>query len=123
MSVSLNLVDGAITNDALQNKACKDETSKEQVGQYAIFSGDQTTFVLSGQSVIETSVGLDIPDYYAGIYYGCVTAQITNDMNQTGSGSMFTIVNRLGYPFELLIDGELVTDFTFRNFDGEVLEV
>ncbi|USN57415.1 MAG: hypothetical protein H6766_03065 [Candidatus Peribacteria bacterium] len=66
-----------------------------------------------------------MPEYYAGKYYGCVTAQLTAAANQSAasSGSMFTIVNRLGYPFELIIDGDLQVDFAFQNFDTDWMDV
>lgn len=113
LDISLNLVDGAITNDSLQNKACKDENAKDILGQYAVFSGENTVFTLSGESVVETSVSLSIPEYYAGKYYGCITAQLGNTatQEQSADGGMFTIVNRLGYPFELIVDGDLQVDF------------
>jgi hypothetical protein len=111
LDIQINVVDGTLTNDADQKKACFDEQTKDIVGQYAQFD---STLVVDAQSVVQTKIALDLPENYAGKFYGCVTASLATDTEQSG---MFTVFNRLGYPFEIIIDGDIITDLVFQNFD------
>jgi hypothetical protein len=50
ITIQHNFVDGTITNDASKNKACKDESYRENFGKYV--SGDMAPFTLTpGQRV------------------------------------------------------------------------
>lgn len=117
ITVDVNVVDGTLTLDKQQKPACKDESqkSKTMIGQYASFSWNQQVFNLDPESVTKTSFSLDLPDHYAGKFYACVTMKIHTE--KTEQTEMFEIVKRRGYPFSIVIDGNVVSSLELQSLD------
>jgi hypothetical protein len=75
VEVILWFVDGTITNDQDQKKACQPEAIVSQFGQYV--KPDQTVFSIPANTTIETRAKLTFPQDTAGMVYGCATLQLT----------------------------------------------
>jgi hypothetical protein len=88
--VSLNFVDGNITADVDQKKACQPEGTKGQFGQYV--SIDENVFNVPSNSTIQTNAFVTFPAGYAGMNYGCITYQVVDD--QEDNGQMFNVVTK-----------------------------
>lgn len=121
VQVKLNFVDGTITNDAQKNKACKNEDQQENFWQYVdLWTWDDAIFTLSGMSVLEKKFILRYPDWYAGKIYGCATLSLVEEKIDA-SDSMFMVLNRLGYPIEVFIKWDLVSDLHYQdNFNSHL---
>lgn len=74
VEVQLWFVDGAITNDAEQKKACQPEASTTQFWQYV--KSEWTGFTIPARSTIETHATLTFPEDTAGMVYWCATLKI-----------------------------------------------
>lgn len=88
-NVNISFVDGTITNDADQKKACKNEWENQNFWQYMSLE-ENTITVPARWSTIFTGI-LKLPEEAAGEIHGCVTYFIANDTNQK---EMFTIMVR-----------------------------
>ncbi len=91
-NVSISFVDGTITNDADQKKACKNEWENQNFWQYMSLKDIENNIVkvpARGQTFF-TGV-LKLPEEAAGEIRGCVTYFIANETNQK---EMFTIMVR-----------------------------
>jgi hypothetical protein len=110
VQVSLNFVDGTVTADEDQKKACEPEESKNNFGQFVI-AQDTGLFIQAGQT-LETKAKVRFPAGYAGTSYGCVTYQILQDAS-TGAQSnvgMFTIVSRRANFIDVNVKGDIITN-------------
>lgn len=74
VEVELGFVDGTVTNDAEQKKACQPESTISQFGQYV--RHDQKKFTLQPKSTVETHAFVTFPQDTAGMVYGCATLKI-----------------------------------------------
>jgi hypothetical protein len=72
----LNFVDGTITADADQKKACEPETTKANFGQYV--TNYPTTVQIQAGETVKIAATATFPAGYAGTAYGCATFQIDN---------------------------------------------
>lgn len=80
--ISLNFVDGTITADADQKKACEPESSKTNFGQY--ITDYPTTVEIDAGETVKIGAKAKFPAGYAGTAYGCATFQIVD-----GSGAAY----------------------------------
>lgn len=87
--ISLSFVDGTITNDADQKKACKNEWENQNFGQYMQLEKNTVTVPARGSTTF-TGI-LQLPEEAVGEIHGCVTYFINNQKNQK---EMFTIMVR-----------------------------
>lgn len=77
VEVELWFVDGTITNDAEQKKACQPESTVSQFWQYVLPA--QTKFTIAPKTTMETHATLTFPQDTAGMVYGCATLKIIWD--------------------------------------------
>jgi hypothetical protein len=70
----LNFVDGTITADADQKKACEPESTKTNFGQYV--TDYPTTLEIGAGETVKIGAKATFPAGYAGTAYGCATFQI-----------------------------------------------
>lgn len=75
VEVILWFVDGTITNDQDQKKACQPEAVIWQFWQYV--KPEQTVFEIPANTTIETRATVTFPQDTAGMVYGCATLQLT----------------------------------------------
>lgn len=111
VDVQLNFVDGTISADDGQNKACQPEGTKSQFWQYVDFI-DEVLTVEAG-TTLETHANLKFPDGYSGMSYGCVTMKFVNEDEDEDEreGQMFDVVARRGYFIDVLVGWEINLDF------------
>ncbi len=103
LKMSINFVDGTVTADSDQKKACQPEGVKTQFGQYVTL--EQDTFEIPAQQTIKVNATATFPDGMAGMNYGCVTSQIISDAPAQAEGNMFTIQTRRANFVDVLVDG------------------
>lgn len=103
VTVKVNFVDGTITNDAEQKKACQPEWSKEQFGQYVTI--EDTEFFLAANSTVETHAKLTMPQDAAGMVYGCMTLQIAGEWAE--SDEMIQVISRRANFIDVAVKGEV----------------
>lgn len=119
VDVLLNFVDGTITADGNENKACQPEWTKTNFWQYVSFNTGAIS--VPAWTTVETRAQALFPEGYAGMSYGCVTMQIA--WEETTDTGMFEVLSRRGYFVDFLVDGDLnvwltlmpQTDFPFDN--------
>ncbi len=83
VEVELGFVDGTITNDAEQKKACQPESTISQFWQYVVAS--ETWFVIPAKTTVETHAKVTFPQDTAGMVYGCATLKIVGDPDTEGA--------------------------------------
>ncbi len=103
LKMSINFVDGTVTADSDQKKACQPEGVKTQFGQYVTL--EQDTFEIPAQQTIKVNATATFPEGMAGMNYGCVTSQIISDKPTQAEGNMFTIQTRRANFVDVLVDG------------------
>lgn len=110
-SVKLTFVDGTITDDTEQKKACAPEGTKTRFGQYVSIP-DDTVQIKAGESVTTTAT-LTFPDGYAGAVLGCVTTQLASETPTTVG--MFDIQTRKANFIEVVVDGEITSSLEIAD--------
>jgi hypothetical protein len=108
-NIGINFVDGAITDDTDQKKACLAEGEKSNFWQYV--SNYPETLEIAPNSAKRVFVDLLYSGWFAGTSYGCLTYHA---LEQTGTqnvnGTMFNIFSRVGS----FIDAFVAGDFTIK---------
>ncbi|MCX6824835.1 MAG: hypothetical protein NTY80_01305 [candidate division SR1 bacterium] len=100
--MKINFIDGTFTNDKRQNKACLDESTKENFGQYVTQYSDIVTLT-GGESKIENAKLL-YPKGMDGQYHGCITYSVVDmPVGETGVSSNFTILMRKAKFIDVLV--------------------
>ena len=74
VTVKVNFIDGTFTNDQRQNKACLEESTKENFGQYV--TDYQELVTLTGGESKTQIAKLRYPKLSDGRYHGCITYSI-----------------------------------------------
>lgn len=113
-TVSLNFVDGTITSDEDQKKACEPETTKQNFGQY--ITNYPTSVQIAAWETVKIWAKVKFPAWYAGTAYGCATLQIV----ETGStapkeSKMFTILTRRASFIDFNVKGEYIVDLQSQD--------
>jgi len=111
VDVQLNFVDGTVSADDSQNKACQPEGTKTQFGQFVDFVDERLT--VKAGTTMETHANINFPDGYSGMSYGCVTMRFLNDEAEADKkeDQMFNIVSRRWYFIDMLVWGDVNLDF------------
>lgn len=117
VDVKLNFVDGTISADDSQNKACQPEWMKQQFGQFVDFV-DEVLTVKAG-TTLETHANIRFPEEYSGMSYGCVTMKFIDDEEEEKEDQMFNVVARRGYFIDMLVWGEVNLDFEISDQSTE----
>lgn len=115
-TITLNFVDGTITADADQKKACEPESAKTNFGQY--ITNYPTTVQINGGETVKIAATAKFPAGYAGTAYGCATFQIVNmsgDYQWWEQTQMFTIVSRRANFIDINVLGEYVVDLQSKD--------
>ncbi|AHB41481.1 hypothetical protein P148_SR1C00001G0691 [candidate division SR1 bacterium RAAC1_SR1_1] len=111
--VSINFVDGTITNDADQKKACKNEGENQNFGQYMTLENKTISVPARGNTTF-TGV-LELPEEAAGEIHGCVTYFINNEKNQK---EMFTIMVRRANFIDIFAKGIVTIGLEFVDIES-----
>ena len=98
--VNLSFVDGTVTNDSDQKKACKNEGENQNFGKYVTRDG-KPVLVPAGKT-ITTNAKLQFAEEVAGEIHGCVTYFVANPKS---NGEMFTIMVRRASFIDALVKG------------------
>lgn len=88
-SVTLSFVDGTITNDTDQKKACKNEGENQNFGKYVTL--EKNTIVIPSKGTTTITGKLLLPEETVGEVHGCVTYFAGEGKNKN---EMFTIMVR-----------------------------
>ncbi len=100
--VKVNFIDGTFTNDQRQNRACLDESSKENFWQY-VTGYEQSVTLSGGENKTETAL-LQYPQGSDGRYHGCLTYSIISAWpSSTGGNTNFTILMRKAKFIDVLV--------------------
>ncbi len=111
VNMKINFVDWTITNDSDQKKACQPESTKERFGKY--ISIPETEYRIEAGQSVEAHATATFPTTYAGMSYGCITYQATNDA-EAGNG-MFNVLTRKANFIDILVAGEIKLGFTIKE--------
>ena len=103
ITMKINFIDGTFTNDQRQNRACLDESAKENFGQYV--TNYETIITLSGWETKTETARLLYPEGTDGQYHGCVTYSVvdTSSKTSTGENSNFSILMRKAKFIDVLV--------------------
>lgn len=107
--IGINFVDGTITNDSSQNKACLPEGEKNLFWQYVLDYPKQITIAPNNTTQVKAT--LLFWAGYAGTSYGCLTYHALDNIgeeNIVDNGSMFKIFSRVGSFIDAFVDGEFI---------------
>ena len=116
VKVKLNFVDGTITADESQKKACQPEETQENFWQYVIFAENEKVFDVPAGSRVERHAQIQFPAWYAGMSYGCATLQIEGESLKKTDG-MFNILSRRGNFIDVLVHGEIQAQMDILDQD------
>lgn len=110
VSLGINFVDGALTADSDQKKACLPEGEKTYFGQYVTDYEEEVN--IPARSTQRVLANLEYPGGYAGDSYGCVTLHVIDQDQKTleQSWQVFQVFSRLGYFVDAFVDGDFVVD-------------
>lgn len=118
--ISLNFVDGTITADEDQKKACEPENTKTNFGQYV--TDYPTSIEIAAGETVKVWAKVTFPAWYAGTAYGCATFQVIDD----GSGSatkkpdqMFTILTRRASFLDFNVKWDYIVDLQSQDASME----
>ncbi len=112
--VNISFVDGTITNDADQKKACKNEWENQNFWQYMSLEKNIVTVPARGQAFFTGT--LKLPEEAAGEIHGCVTYFIAN---QKDKKEMFTIMVRRANFIDVFAKGVVTIGLSFVDVETE----
>ncbi len=119
-TMKINFIDGTFTNDQRQNRACLDETSKENFGQYV--SAYTQLITLTWGERRQEMAQLSYPQWTDGQYHGCITYSVVNAPvgSETGENSNFTILMRKAKFIDVLVGHpeKITWGITLKDFDS-----
>jgi len=104
-TVGLNFVDGTLTADTDQKKACLPEGERELFWQYITWYDQQ--FTLPGRMKKRVIATATFPEWYVGMSYGCATYFLVDAQPQQveQDGNMFNVFARVGSFIDIFVDG------------------
>ncbi len=88
-SISINFVDGTITNDGSKKKACLEEWTRQMFGQYVTWIQTQTPYTLAWKSYLTLTGDIVFPAGYVGEVIGCLTYAIDDQQQKTWAINVF----------------------------------
>lgn len=121
IEAKLNFVDGTITSDASQKKACQPEWVKDNFWQYVDYDSEKIINVPAG-TVSKATADITFPWWYAGISYWCVTLQIEGQNESWAEDSMFKIVSRRANFVDVVVDGAIELDMNIVEQTNRALD-
>lgn len=103
VTMNINFIDGTYTNDQRQNRACLDESSKENFGQY-VSDYERVVTLTGGESRDQTAL-LRYPAGSDGSYHGCVSYAVAENTtaSNTQESSNFSILMRKAKFIDVLV--------------------
>ena len=125
--IGMSFVDGTITDDVDQKKACLAEWEKTNFWQYV--SNYPEKLEIAPNSVKRVFVDLLYSGGFAGTSYGCLTYHALGDTGtqQNMNGTMFNVFSRVGSFIDAFVAGEfniklittpIVSDFYTNIWDN-----
>ncbi|HCB51692.1 TPA: hypothetical protein DEP21_03920 [Patescibacteria group bacterium] len=112
--VNLNFVDGTVTNDADQKKACKNEGENQNFGKYITWKQEPVFIKARGNT--EVHAKLLFPEEVAGAIHGCVTYYMDGKKD---NGEMFTIMVRRANFIDALVKGVVTMGIGFIDMQDQ----
>lgn len=103
ITMKINFVDGTVTNDTEQKKACQPESSTERFGKFISIA--QTDYLIQPEQTLEVHATANFPTSYAWMAYGCVTYQAVGEWG--GGDSMFNVLTRKANFIDILVEGKI----------------
>lgn len=88
-SISVNFVDGTITNDGSKKKACLEEWTKKVFWQYVTWIQTDKLYSIDKRSTLTLTGSLVFPDGYVGEVIGCLTYAIADQASGSWAISVF----------------------------------
>lgn len=118
-TIGLNFVDGTLTADTDQKKACQPEGTKEQFGKYVTWF--ENRFTIPARSKKRVFASLEFPEWYAGTSYGCATYFLADDPGQTikNEWQVFTIFARVWSFIDAFVDGKIHPELIMLPVQGD----
>lgn len=113
VDVILNFVDGTITADDSQNKACQPEGTKTNFGQHVDYISEVIT--VEAWKTVETHGEITFPDGMSWMSYGCVTMMFADEVAEDEEASMFNVLSRRGYFIDALVGWEINLGLDINN--------
>lgn len=104
-TILLSFVDGTITDDSDQKKACAPSGTTTKFGQYVTIPQD--TIVVPAWESVSVTAELTFPEWYSWPVLGCVTSQLAD--LPTAKTGMFDIQTRKANFIEVLVDGTITS--------------
>jgi len=118
VNINISFVDGTITNDTDQKKACKNEWENENFWQYMSLESNIIKVPARWQAFF-TGV-LQLPEEAAWEIRGCVTYFIANDTNQK---EMFTIMVRRANFIDVFAKGVVTVWLEFIDVESQTKSI
>lgn len=109
--IMLGFVDGTITNDSDQKKACKNEGENQNFGKFVEWKNE--SFEIPANSTIIRNANIQFPTGYAGTIPGCVTYYIAGDNAQ--GNNMFKIIMRKANFIDVFVSGTITVWLEMMN--------
>ncbi len=105
VDVILNFVDGTITADDWQNKACQPEGTKTNFWQHVDYISEVIT--VKAWTTTETHWEVTFPEWFSWMSYWCVTMQFAPEEWEEKTESMFNVLSRRWYFIDVLVWWEI----------------
>lgn len=114
VKIKYEFVDGVLTNDSFQNKACTNDT-KTNFGQFVTQKDSLVTIPANGS--IEQKATVRFPTWMAGVSNGCLVYSIDNEKleTQTNGNATFDVLVRKGYFINAFVGGEISRNLTLQD--------
>ncbi len=113
--IGINFVDGTVTNDESQNKACLPETEKTNFWQYVSNYPEHVT--IKPNSAQRVFVDLLYTGGFAGTSYGCLTFHSLN--NAMSNEGMFNVFSRVGSFIDVFVEGDFTIALISNPIESE----
>lgn len=117
-NIGINFVDGTVTNDESQNKACLPENEKTNFWQYV--SNYPENISIKPNSAQRVFVDLLYTGGFAGTSYGCLTFHSLNNDITTNTGTMFNVFSRVWSFIDVFVEGDFTIQLTSTPIDSEL---
>lgn len=101
LNVSIDFVDGTRTLGD-NRKACKQAGDDKNFGQFV--TSEKKTFTIPAQDVVQHTISVEYPESFAGMSHGCITAQLTQEEEQS---SMVSIVQRRANFIDIFVQWDI----------------
>lgn len=120
--IYIDFVDGSITWDESQNKACEPSWTIANFGQFVGYDNNER--LIEAWTTQQSTVQLQYPEWFSWMSYWCVTLQVIEENPESDSDdNMFRVISRRANFIDVLVWWELtvwvdITDQPTLPFDS-----